>query len=128
MLIHRYKVLTISGSQLWTEDEHLDIVQDILEPNGIVLKSSPRIIGGNVALCEVDTENTLLDDFYEWNEVRLADNETFCWRTLYSIESTQGEHSWLSMPCQETIGPYTCKELCDLILYHQSHLNDLSIY
>ena len=127
MLIHRYKVLTIGGSHLWMEDDTLDIVTDILEPNGIVLKSPPRIVGGNVALCEVDTENTQMDDFYDWNEVSLDDKNTFCWRTVYTIGPNDNEHDWLSIPCQETIGPYTCKELCDLILYHQSHLNDSHI-
>jgi hypothetical protein len=121
MMVHRYKILTMGGSHLWVENDDLDIVADVMEPNGIVLKSPPRIIGGNVALCEVDTEQTAMNDFYHWEEIGVSDKETFCWRTLYTFGES---HDWLSVPCNETMGPYTCKELCDLILYH---LNDVRV-
>lgn len=126
MMVHRYKVLTIGGTNLWTEDDELDIIHDVLEPNGIILRSPPRIIGGNIALCEVDTDKTELNDYYKWDEIELNDKETFCWRTFYTMGTTMdgGKHDWLSIPCNETIGPYTCKELCDLILYH---LNDVRV-
>lgn len=114
----------MGGSQLWMENDDLDIITDILQPNGIVLKTPPRILDGKVVLCEVDTEKTQMDDFYHWDEVGITDNETFCWRTLYTMGAQQKEQDWLSIPCIETIGSYTCKELCDLIFNHQSHLND----
>jgi hypothetical protein len=127
MLIHRYKVLTIGGSLLWTEMDHLDLQKDILEPNGIVLKSDPFVIENKIVLCEVDTEKTDMNDFYLWDEIGVTNTDTFCWRNLYTIGTQENEQDWLSIPCIEHIGPYSCKEICSMILEHQSHLNDKNV-
>ena len=36
-------------------------------------------------LCEVDTDKTIISDFYEWNNIN--DPSLFCWRTFYVFPS-----------------------------------------
>lgn len=113
MTIHRIKILTIGGSMAWEEDTISLIEESVLHPNGIYLTSEPTQIH-HLLFCEVDPQKTDLHDFYTWDEINQLDQETFCWRTFYMMESNQKR--WLSMPSKEKLGPYPCKELCERIL------------
>lgn len=117
ILIHRFHVLTIGGSILWEEPSSMDVEQEILHTNGIYLQHPPQYLNDHVVLCHVDPEKTTLDDFYKWEEIDPMDRETFCWRTFYTMESN--DRGWLTMPCKEKVGPYTCNDLCNMILSHE---------
>jgi hypothetical protein len=114
MTIHRIQLLTIGGSMVWEEAVLSSIEEPILHPNGIYLTSKPVQIN-HLLLCEVDPQKTDLHDFYTWDEIDEPNQEIFCWRTFYLMESNQ--KGWLSMPSKETVGPYPCKDLCEMILH-----------
>ncbi len=100
-----FQVLTIGGTQLWSEDDSL-CVNDILTSNGIYTTD----IKIDVAyLCKVDVNKTNMSDFYKWEEIQ--DNETFCWRTFYAFGQKDDYSNWLPIPDNEYIGQYTYREL-----------------
>ena len=108
----------MGGTQLWKEDDSLDVVRDILEPNGIYLASSPVRVK-DIVLCEVDTTRTNLADQYQWDEISLTDRHTFCWRTYYLMGTDMGtdtdkdnsKTNWLPLPAEERLEPYSLQEV-----------------
>ncbi len=108
--VNTIKFLTIGGQNLWEEKSSLHIDKDILNPNDIYRKSIPIKFDKTLQLCEVDTEKTIISDFYKWDEVSLDDNETFCWKTYYYF-SGNDDVSWLNIPETEKLGKYKVKDL-----------------
>ena len=106
--------LTLGGALLWKEDDSLDVVCDILEPNGIYL-SSPPVRVKDIVLCEVDTTRTNMADQYQWDEISLTDRHTFCWRTYYlmgtDMGTDKGNTNWLPLPAEERLEPYSLQEV-----------------
>jgi hypothetical protein len=102
--------LLLMGSSLWEEEDQLDVIHDILEPNGLVLTGNP-IHQNGVYYCPMDP-NTKLDDYYRWDEIPLKSNDTFCWKTIYIM----GEESkWLPVPNEETLGPLMVRDVIPLL-------------
>lgn len=101
--IHRFIILTIGGKKLWTENDLLDPMNDILQPNGIFLEKPP-IKYNNYYLCQVDIKKTDLNEFYKWEEIDLKDEECFCWRTFYTFGNGLDLCSWLPIPKNESLG------------------------
>jgi hypothetical protein len=101
--IHRFNILTIGGNQLWTENDSLDLINDILTPNSIYLEKQP-IKYNNYYLCQVDILKTDLNEFYKWEEIELKDKDRFCWRMFYTFGSELDLCSWLPIPKNESLG------------------------
>ena len=102
--------LLLMGSSLWEEEDQLDVIHDILDPNGLVLSGNP-ICKNNVWYCPMDP-NTNLQDYYRWEEVSLDITDTFCWKTIYSM----GEESkWLPVPMEESIGPLMVRDVVPIL-------------
>ena len=98
------------GSSLWEEDDQLDLIHDILEPNGLVLTGNP-IRKNGVCYCSMDP-NTKLEDYYRWEEVPIDTTDTFCWKTIYVM----GEESkWLPVPIEETLGSLMIRDIIPLL-------------
>jgi hypothetical protein len=108
--------LTLGGALLWKEDDSLDVVRDIVEPNGIYL-ASPPVRVKDIVFCEVDTKRTNLADQYQWEEIPLTDRQTFCWRTYYLMGTDMGTDigkdntNWLPLPAEERLEPYSLQEV-----------------
>jgi hypothetical protein len=116
LTIHQFKLLTIGGKMLWEEEDSFDI-QEILVPNGLYVESPP-ILRNGIYFCKVNTTKTNLTDFYEWDEISIDNQETFCWRTFYHFSDRKDAtayHNWLPIPSTETMGPYSCEYLFDMI-------------
>lgn len=113
--VQTIRYLTVGGRFLWREDDSLDVLRDILEPNGIYLASPPVWVKDTV-FCQVDHTRTKLSDLYQWEEIPLTDRDTFCWRTYYLMakETTQGTTAdWLPVPVRERLEPYSLQEVMD---------------
>lgn len=119
MNIHSIHLLTIGGKQLWEEDSHLDKDKDILEVNDMYRKGEWIQPLENVSLCEVDSERTNIGDFYQWKEVSVQDEDTFCWRNYVYITGSNQE-SWLDIPRQEKIGKYSLEKLIRFVIQKKS--------
>ena len=113
--IHCIQLLTIGGTTLWEEDEHLDMDRDILESNDIYRKGDTIQLPGNVVLCEIDIEKTNVQDFYKWSDLSVEDHTTFCWKTYYYLLGEKKE-CWLHTPCQEIIGNYSVESILQSII------------
>lgn len=109
------KILTISGKELWEENNSLDIDNDILNPNDIYRSSSIINYDDTLYLCEVDIKKTKIDDFYKWEEVSINDSEIFCWRTYYYFVDNK-EMLWLEIPNSEKIGKYNTNDILKKII------------
>jgi hypothetical protein len=108
--ITTFHCLTLGGALLWKEDDSLDVIRDIIEPNGIYL-SSPPVKVNDIVFCEVDTMRTNLADQYQWEEISLTDRQTFCWRTYYLMGKGNGTTNWLPLPAEERLEPYSLQEV-----------------
>jgi hypothetical protein len=108
--ITTFHCLTLGGALLWKEDDSLDVVRDIVEPNGIYLASPPVRIK-DIVFCEVDTKRTNLADQYQWDEIPLTDRHTFCWRTYYLMGTETSKTNWLPLPAEERLEPYSLQEV-----------------
>ena len=112
--ITTFHCLTLGGALLWKEDDSLDVVRDIIEPNGIYL-SSPPVKVNDIVFCQVDTTRTNLADQYQWEEIPLTDRQTFCWRTYYLMgkgtDKGEGNTNWLPLPAEERLEPYSLQEV-----------------
>jgi hypothetical protein len=114
--ITTFHCLTLGGALLWKEDDSLDVIRDIIEPNGIYL-SSPPVKVNDIVFCEVDTTRTNLADQYQWDEISLTDRQTFCWRTYYlmgkgtDMGKGTGATDWLPLPAEERLEPYSLQEV-----------------
>ena len=109
--IHQYYILTIGGTELWSDPDIINIEADILLPSGIHIHGSPFTLNGAI-FCEVDTSKTIMSDFYKWDEISIEDRSTFCWRTFYTFDSKD----WLPTPKHASIGPYLYQDVFDMIL------------
>jgi hypothetical protein len=108
--ITTFHCLTLGGALLWKEDDSLDVVRDIIEPNGIYL-SSPPVKVNDIVFCQVDTTRTNLADQYQWEEIPLTDRQTFCWRTYYLMGTDTCNTNWLPLPAEERLEPYSLQEV-----------------
>lgn len=117
MLVNVIKILTIGGKYLWEEDNNFDINTDILEPNGIFVKSQPKNPSSfpSYYLCEVDTTKTALNDFYKWDELPITDEETFCWRSYTHLTDTYN-NIWLPIPDTTTLSACKVSDIICAIL------------
>lgn len=108
--VHSYTILTIGGRTLWTEDLKEDLDRSV-EQTLINNELFTDLIEyrDNVCLCRIDTEKTQMTEFYKWNEI--TDDETFCWRTLYTFGDKQ---NWLPHPTG-TIGGISYQSICNMI-------------
>jgi hypothetical protein len=113
--VHSIHLLTIAGKKLWEEDASFDVDRDILEPNDIYRKGDIQTIMKNVKLCEVDLERTNIQDFYQWKEIPLEDDTTFCWRTYFHLLGEKQE-CWLPVPHHETIGNHDVQTILQMII------------
>ncbi len=111
--VNVFSLLTIGGSEIWEEDDSLDIINDILIPNEIYLEGEP-IRYNNIFFCKVDTNKTKINDFYKWDEINLADKNTFCWKTYYTFGKNKF-NDWLSIPTNEKLGSFNCETLFSII-------------
>ena len=107
------QLLLIGRNTVWSEEDGMDLYEDILHPNGVYL-SSPPIQLGDTWLCPVDIHKTNLSDFYKWEELVNPDESTFSWRTVYLTTGSSN-----TFPPIETLGPHTYKEILKAI----GHLN-----
>ena len=117
MTIHVFRILTIGGTTLWKEADSLDIHHDILHPNGIYLDGAP-VLWNNAYLCKVDTNTTDMNDFYQWTEIS-KNSDLFCWRTYYTFGNKNHHSSWMEVPKQERLEPYSCHEILECIYEKQ---------
>ena len=108
--ITTFHCLTLGGALLWKEDDSLDVIRDIIEPNGIYL-SSPPVKVNDIVFCQVDTTRTNLADQYQWEEIPLTDRQTFCWRTYYLMGTDTCNTNWLPLPAEERLEPYSLQEV-----------------
>lgn len=117
MYVNVIKILTIGGRYLWEEEDSLDIYQDVLEPNGIFIKSNTynHSLLPNYYLCEVDTDKTVLTDFYKCEELPVTDEETFCWKT-YTQLTDINKNIWLPVPDTVTLSNYKVSSIIGAIL------------
>jgi len=115
MTVTVIRILTMGGQTLWIEDDALDIVTDILTPNGIHIQGTPIPCDDHTYLCPVDTTTTTISDFYKWEEIPSEDKDTFCWRTFYAFGEKEAYDSWLPIPSHEHLGPYSCQRVLDMI-------------
>ncbi len=113
--VNTIKFLTIGGQNLWEEKSSLHIDKDILNPNDIYRKSIPIKFDKTLQLCEVDTEKTIISDFYKWEEIDLQDTETFCWKSYYYFNGSN-KLCWLETPDSEKLGKYNVKDLIKAII------------
>jgi hypothetical protein len=109
------KLLTIGGQHIWEEKSSLHIDNDILNPNDIYRKSPVIKYDNKLQLCEVDIKRTNITDFYKWEEIKLEDSETFCWKTFYYF-SANNKISWLDIPNNERIGNYNVNDIIKAII------------
>lgn len=105
-----FRCLTVGGSHLWKEDDALDVVHDVLEPNGIYLLSPPVRIK-DLVFCQVDASRTHLADHYQWDELPITDHQTFCWRTYYLMGNASNRTHWLPIPAEECLEPYSLQDI-----------------
>lgn len=113
--INIIKFLTIAGKNIWEEEKIARIDKDILNPNDIYRKGKSIKLDNLIRLYEVDTCKTNISEFYTWNEIDQNNNETFCWRTYYIINSDKNI-SWLDIPDDEKLGNYKLKDLIKAII------------
>ncbi len=118
MTIHSIHILTIGGTQLWEEEDHLRPREDVLERNDIYGKG-PILAVDKFRLCDVDTERTQIADFYKWKEIAVHDRETFCWRDFYHISGPNSKDSWLDAPSKEYLSHVPISQLLHTILQTQ---------
>lgn len=121
--LYNIKLLTIGGKYIWSEDDKLNIHKDILEPNDIYCKEQIDIIidniktniKNNITLCNIDINKTNIKDFYEWNEIKLEDETTFCWRNFVYILGSTNE-SWLDIPSHQKLSNIPLNNLIEKIV------------
>jgi hypothetical protein len=100
--VHAFTILTVGGVELWEEED-----TTVLEENGIFTESITQT--EDIKLCRVDTQKTKMSEFYKWEEI--TDQETFCWRTLYTFGDQQ---NWLPHP-EESIGRLSYHDICRIL-------------
>ena len=123
VFLHRIRILTWGGTELWQEENTLRLREDILEPNELPLVS--HHLYKNVHLCLLDETQLNLSEYYDWEEIHPSvssvsfvpsDPPVFCWRTFYVMEprspsTASSPPFFLSPPPTACLGPYTCEEL-----------------
>jgi hypothetical protein len=117
MNIDIVQILCIGGKGIWEESDDLNIDTDILLPNEIFTEKiiQKEIKSNQVYFCKVDTTRTKRNEFYNWDDISLNDNETFVWRTFYNIKAND-ENTWLRIPKSEKIGNFRISSLLNEIV------------
>lgn len=111
LTIHIFSLLTVGGRRLWMEEDHLDLINDILQPNGFhPIDCTPY---KDVMLCSLDPSQVNWSDYYHWEEIEDA-SEVFCWRSFYLVSPL------LSLPRTEGLEPYSYQELFHQLLFLHS--------
>lgn len=109
MTLHIFTMLTVGGRGLWKEDDHLQVIEDVLQPNGFAPRSCAQ--HKDIFFCELDPSQINWSDYYDWKEVEDS-SEVFCWRSFYLIGPSQTTSPiWLPPPTTEGLGPYSYDEL-----------------
>jgi hypothetical protein len=116
--IHVIKLLTIGGKTIWEEEDSLNIDTDILNSNDIYRKGNLIKMKKKLHLCEVDLNKTNMNDFYNWNEIAVNDNNTFCWRNYIQFLDNN-THSWLNIPQTEKLGNVSISEIIQTIIQNK---------
>jgi hypothetical protein len=88
-----------AGKQSWgTDNDTLysekELLQEYLEPNGLVARSIVIDKKNKVALIEVNQEKLLLNEFYNWDEALAMPSKPECWRSFYFFKDTHGDEWW----------------------------------
>lgn len=117
IIIHVIKLLCIGGRDLWEEFDTNNIAKDILEPNSLFCTTTPfiNLKGQDIFICEIDGTKTTMSDFYNWEEISLDDNETFCWKKIIHITDTN-QNTWLPIPDSEKMSNFKVKDIIQAIL------------
>jgi hypothetical protein len=123
MVVHEWNLLTIAGVKLWKEDDHLQIKEDILNPNGFILRSEPRM-NASVLFCELDQSRLNMEDYYSWEELtveELSDEDIFCWRRFYVFGPADDNRpishaQWLPTPDTQLLDPIPCQDIFQYLL------------
>lgn len=113
--INVIKLLTIGGSELWEEDNKLNVDKDILNPNDIYRTKLQLKLNKQVSLYEVDVEKTNISDFYKWEDITPENEETFCWRTFIYLQDKTGAN-WLEIPETERLGKFLVRDVIKTII------------
>ncbi len=127
MIVHEWNILTIAGIKLWKEDDNLRIKEDILNPNGLALRSEP-LVNQSIHFCELDSTKLNMEDYYCWEELNteeLSEEDMFCWRRFYVFGPADDQrplsHSqWLPTPDTQTLDPIPCQDIFHYLL--QKHI------
>lgn len=125
VILHEWNLLTVSGIRLWKEEDMLRLKEDILEPNGFILRSEPRRMN-DLMLCELDDSKLDMSDYYRWEELtteQLCKDDVFCWRKYYSAGPSDdlraSIHSqWLPPPESHVLSNESYRELFYHLLQH----------
>lgn len=114
--IHIIKLLTIGGKSLWEENNTQNIERNILNPNDIWQKGKSIKFNKTLYLCQVDTQKTKLDEFYNWKEIDLnTQSDIFCWRE-YIYLSGSNDACWLEIPDDEKLDSFFLKDIIRKII------------
>lgn len=113
--INVIKILTIGGSELWEEDNGLNIDKDILNPNDIYRTKLQVKLNKQVGLYEVDCDKTNISDFYLWEDIEPDNKDTFCWRSFIYLADNAGSN-WLEIPETEKLGKFLVRDLIKAIV------------
>jgi|LauGreDrversion4_2_1035121.scaffolds.fasta_scaffold25537_2 hypothetical protein len=129
LTVYQWNILTISGNKLWEEVDTMRIKEDILDPNGFILCSSPKH-HGSIVFCELDKTKLTMDEYYSWEEMTSEEleQETFCWRKFYifgPITDTNPSTytKWFPTPDSVVLEPYSCQHLFQQLL--QQHMTTI---
>jgi hypothetical protein len=92
-IIHVIDMLTEGGQRLWTEADTVNIVTDVLEPNGLLPKEMETLGPHHYVSLDSSTD---LTSMYKWSECPY-DSDMLCWRTFYIIMN-QNDEPWIQIP------------------------------
>jgi hypothetical protein len=95
-----------AGKQSWTADsdtqiDEKELMQEYLEPNGLIAKKIVIQSEKSLALVEIDQEKLRLQDFYNWEEALTMSSKPECWRCFYFFADTNGEEWWTPKYCMD---------------------------
>ena len=95
---------------------------NILPKDPLSLTQGSPIIqfkGQDIYICEIDEDTTNLNDFYRWEEVKISDTDTFCWRTFVHITDLSN-NIWLPIPSTEKMSGFKIQDIIKTILDNKS--------
>jgi hypothetical protein len=123
IIIHIIRLLCVGGKDLWEEFETENISRDILEPNSLFCTATPfiKFKGQNIFICEIDDKQTNMSDFYNWDEISLDDQESFCWKKIIHI-TDMDKKTWLPIPETEKMSNFKVKDIINAILTNSKNV------